>query len=105
MKRHLVLVVAFLSCATCFETQGAPSAQTATLQKLSADFWNWRARTAPFTGDDVNRIERPGGTRDWSAAAIAQRQTQLADFETKWKALDTTGWTIPDQADYRLLGS
>jgi uncharacterized protein (DUF885 family) len=85
--------------------QAAPSAQTATLQKLSTDFWAWRARTAPFTDDDVNRIERPGGVRDWSVTALAQRRTQLADFEAKWKALDTTGWTIPDQVDYRLLGS
>jgi uncharacterized protein (DUF885 family) len=105
MKRSFALIIALLSCLPFFSTPAAPSAQTATLQKLSADFWSWRARTAPFTGDDVNRIDRPGGTRDWSAAAIAQRKTQLAEFETKWKALDATGWTVPDQVDYRLLGS
>src|SRR4051812_2808711 len=97
MQRSLHLLIAFFSLLPLSITQAAPSAQTATLQKLSADFWVWRARVAPFTSDDVNRIERPGGTRDWSAASIAQRKTQLAEFETKWKALDTTGWTIPDQ--------
>jgi len=30
------------------------------LEKLGEDFWNWRAKYAPFTGDDVSRIERPG---------------------------------------------
>ena len=36
------------------------------LEKLADDFWNWRAKYAPFTGDDVNRIERPGGIRERS---------------------------------------
>ncbi len=42
------------------------------LDKLSDDFWAWRAKYAPFTGDDVNRMERPGGKRDWSRAGNAR---------------------------------
>ncbi len=103
MKSFFAAAVALIALSAT--VHAAPSAQTATLQKLSADFWTWRARTAPFSGDDVNRIERPGGIRDWSATAVTQRQTQLSEFEAKWKALDTTGWTIPDQVDYRLMGS
>jgi hypothetical protein len=103
MKSSAALTIALFALTSL--SQAAPSAQTATLQKLGGEFWTWRARTAPFTDDDVNRIERPGGTRDWSAPAIAQRRTQLSEFETKWKNLDTTGWTVPDQVDYRLIGS
>ncbi len=33
------------------------------LENLAQDFWTWRAQYAPFTSDDVNRIERPGGRR------------------------------------------
>lgn len=54
------------------------------LQKLAQDFWTWRAQYAPFTGDDVNRIERPGGTRDWSSAAIEERRADLGEFEALW---------------------
>jgi hypothetical protein len=75
------------------------------LQKFGADFWQWRARFAPFSGDDVNRIERPGGTRDWSGSAIAKRRTDLEEFEKRWKKIDATGWPIPQQIDYRLIGS
>jgi uncharacterized protein (DUF885 family) len=75
------------------------------LEKLADDFWNWRAKYAPFTGDDVNRIERPGGMRDWSRAAIDSRRKELAEFEARWRKIDASGWPIPNQVDYRLIGS
>src|SRR6266481_10074898 len=75
------------------------------LEKLANDFWTWRAKYAPFTGDDVNRIERPGGTRDWSRASINKQQQDLAEFEARWKKLDPTQSPVPQQVDYRLTGS
>jgi uncharacterized protein (DUF885 family) len=81
------------------------SAETASLDKLANDFWAWRAKYAPFTGDDVNRIERPGGMRDWSRAAMDARDRQLRVFEERYGTIDITGWPIPRQVDYRLIGS
>ena len=83
----------------------AENARTEPLETLANDFWDWRAKHAPFTGDDVNRIERPGGTRDWSRAAIDSRRRELAEFEGRWKKIEATGWPIPKQVDYRLIGS
>ncbi len=79
--------------------------QTDLLDKLSDDFWTWRAKYAPFNGDDVPRIERPGGMRDWSRAAIEKRRKDLTDFESRWKKIDAKGWPVPKQVDYRLIGS
>ena len=79
--------------------------QADSLDKLADDFWVWRAKYAPFTGDDVNRIERPGGTRDWSRAQIDNQRKDLAEFEARWKKIDASGWPIPKQVDYRLVGS
>jgi len=84
---------------------GNASAAPASLDKLANDFWAWRAKYAPFTGDDVNRIERPGGTRDWSGASIDKQRKDLAEFEARWKKLDASSWSIPHQVDYRLIGS
>src|SRR6266850_3823211 len=81
------------------------SAATESLDKLANDFWAWRAKYAPFTGDDVNRTERPGGTRDWSRASIDKQQKDLAEFEARWKKTDASAWPIPQQVDYRLIGS
>jgi uncharacterized protein (DUF885 family) len=84
---------------------GNAPAATESLDKLANDFWAWRAQYAPFTGDDVNRIERPRGTRDWSRASIDKQRKDLADFEARWKRIDATGWPILKQVDYRLIGS
>ena len=75
------------------------------LDKLVADFWTWRARYAPFTGDDVNRIERPGGLRDWSRAKVDNQRKELDEFEARWKEIDSHTWPIARQVDYRLIGS
>ncbi|HEY5767015.1 MAG TPA: hypothetical protein VIS53_04195, partial [Candidatus Udaeobacter sp.] len=58
-------------------------AQADSLEKLTDDFWAWRAKHAPFTADDVNRIERPGGIRDWSPASIDRRRKDLTGFEAR----------------------
>ena len=81
------------------------SAETESLDKLANNFWAWRAKYAPFTGDDVNRIERPGGVREWSRSSIDNQRKDLADFEARWKKLDASTWPIPQQVDYRLIGS
>ena len=79
--------------------------QTDSFDKLAADFWDWRVRYAPFTGDDVNRIERPGGMRDWSRARIDSQRKELGEFEGRWKKIDSHTWPIARQVDYRLIGS
>src|SRR6266699_1608806 len=93
--------------AVCLLTMllGNASAATESLDKLAGDFWAWRAKYAPFTGDDVNRIERLGGVRDWSVAAMDKQRKDLAEFEARWKKIDVKGWPVPKQVDYRLVGS
>jgi len=99
----LISVVLVLSCA-CSQ-KPAQNPETEALDKLAGDFWTWRAKYAPFTDDDVNRIERPGGVRDWSAAAIDNQRKDLAEFEARWKKIDIKGWPVPKQVDYKLIGS
>ena len=63
--------------AICSENVSAAES----LGKLADDFWTWRSRYAPFTGDDVNRLERLGGMRDWSRASIEQRRKDLPNLK------------------------
>src|SRR5437016_4876743 len=96
-----ISIVLMLSCA-CSQ-KPAQNPETEALDKLAGDFWTWRAKYAPFTGDDVNRIEHPGGTRDWSAAAIDKQRKDLAEFAARWKKIDVKGWPVPKQVDYKLI--
>jgi uncharacterized protein (DUF885 family) len=79
--------------------------QTDALDRLAADFWTWRAKYAPFNGDDVPRMERPGGIREWSRASIDKRREDLADFKSRWRKIDISSSPIPKQVDYKLIGS
>jgi uncharacterized protein (DUF885 family) len=108
--RAVPLVVLVLSFIFASLTQPLPaddktSSGPASLRKLSEDFWKWRARFQPFTNDDIPRIDRPSGSRDWSAASVAEQRATLAVFEKRWKDIDLAGWGVPDQVDYRLIGS
>ena len=83
-------------------------AQTASdsIRKLGDDFWTWRARFGPYTSDDINRMERPRGlVRDWSGTAVAEQRKELSAFADRWKKLADPNAPIPEQVDYRLLGS
>jgi hypothetical protein len=103
MNRFVLFAASLLFAATGFcQATAAPDDP---LQKLSADFWTWRAQYAPFSGDDVNRMERPGGKRDWSAASMGRRHADLVKFEARWKEIDPRNWPVPRQVDYRLIGS
>jgi uncharacterized protein (DUF885 family) len=84
---------------------GSTVPTTESFDKLARDFWTWRAKYAPFTGDDVNRIERPGGIRDWSQASVERRRKDLGEFEARWRKMDSHNWPIPQQVDYKLIGS
>jgi uncharacterized protein (DUF885 family) len=86
-------------------TMSLHAQDTSALEKLADDFWSWRAKFAPFNGDDVPRMERPGGTRDWSQASIDKRRKDLAEFEARWRKIDINNSPIPRQVDYKLIGS
>ena len=96
MRKFLVLFLLLLPRGICGQTPSAIPTED-TLDKLASDFWSWRAKYAPFTGDDVNRLERPGGVRDWSAAAIDKRSRDLKDFDARYQKIDASGWPVPQQ--------
>lgn len=81
-------------------------APRAAVDSLSAEFWRWRARQQPISSDDIPRIDRdPEWTPDWSPRRVAGDVAALRRFQQRWRAIDTTGWSVPRQVDYRLTGS
>jgi hypothetical protein len=75
-------------------------------EKLASDFWSWRARYGQYTGDDVTRMERPGGVvRDWSAASVEEQRKELATFDERWRKLNDSAVPVQKQVDHLLIGS
>jgi len=83
----------------------AVALESPSLESLSNDFWQWRSRYQPFSQDDIPRIERSSGPRDWSSASIARQKATLEAFEKRWRLIDSKDWSVAQQVDYRLLGS
>ncbi|MEP6603152.1 MAG: DUF885 family protein [Spartobacteria bacterium] len=97
MKKSLFAVI--------FISLGLLTVRADSLEQLADDFWKWRAQYAPFTGDDVNRMERPNGMRDWSRAAMDTRAQQFRAFEERYRKIDIDKWEIPKKVDHQLIGS
>ena len=81
------LAVAVLLLALALPAAAADDDKT-----LSADLWRWRAIEAPFSADDILRIERPDGFLvDWSAAAVARHLHTLETFGFEWDGEEAYG--------------
>jgi len=101
MRLPVLIAASALAVTTAVAQPAAESDQ-----KLSSEFWAWRAQTAQYTGDDVTRMERPlGVVRDWSAAGVARQLADLTRFEERWGRQDDPSAEVTQQVDHRLIGS
>jgi Bacterial protein of unknown function (DUF885) len=97
-----VLLAFMFSLPACGQRRQVDEA----FQNYSSRFWQWRAETQPVSGDDITRIERPDGWNpDWSPSAVDERRQAYRELSAEWEDFDTTGWSVPAQVDYRLVGS
>ena len=71
-----------------------PSAQPATYPQLLALFHEWRAFEEP---------PRVNGAPDYTPATNARRLAGLRTMQDRLRAIDTTGWPIPQQVDHHLV--
>lgn len=89
--RLLTLTVCLLGSP---QNATAWQAQRSTHGDLVALFVEWRGFQHPKLID---------GVPDYSASAMAAQQRELATFQRRLAALDTTGWTIPQQVDVHVV--
>jgi uncharacterized protein (DUF885 family) len=100
IQMRRILVTLLLFPAFSFTQAKADS-----LNQLASDFWKWRVVYRPFTFDDIPRMDRTAGMRDWSEAATAKQRADLSEFERRWGAMRPDAWPIAQRVDYRLMGS
>ncbi len=83
-------ILAFLIALTAPGAQ----AQRANVADLETLFKEWRAFQLP---------KRVSGVYDYRSSAMAAQKTELATYQRRLKAIDTTGWPIPAQVDYHIV--
>jgi uncharacterized protein (DUF885 family) len=69
-------------------------ARAARYEDLTALFTEWREFQKPKLAD---------GAADYSGAAMTEQHRNLAVMQQRLTAIDTTGWTVPQQVDYHIV--
>ena len=95
----LILSLTHISgCAPADEASTGPSGEGVTPgtshQDLVDFYHEWRAFQAPQVVE---------GVPDYSAAAMAAQHRELAQWQARLQAFDTTGWSISEQIDWHLV--
>jgi len=85
----LAIVAVMLGCAP----NDTPT-RTARYEDLTSLFTEWR---------DFQKPKLVDGVADYSTAAMATQQRELANYQRRLAAIDTTGWPISQQIDYHLV--
>ncbi len=87
-----LLAAACLLTPSVLGAQGNPSSRS--YGQLLALFTEWRA---------FEEAPRAGGIPDYSPATNAKRLVSLATLQRKLRAIDTSGWRVPEQVDWHLV--
>lgn len=103
---YLLLLIGLLLPGTGLLAQETDSALNPQLQSLAADFFSWRAKQQPVTGDDIPRVERPSDWLPaWSRENLAVYRAKYQDYLDKLQALDSSAFSRADEVDALLLSS
>lgn len=74
------------------------AAQSRTYAELTTLFAEWRAFEQP-----PQLAGAPVYTPDYTAATSARRLVELPGWQRRLAAIDTTGWSVPEQVDWHLV--
>ena len=100
----LSLLVVLSSPAALSQEPDVQDMELRQFDRLSRSFFDWRRTQQPVMGDDIPRVERPGGwVPDFSPDALAAYRESYRAYMDSLDALDTNSWPIEKQVDARLL--
>ncbi|WP_074225488.1 DUF885 family protein [Algoriphagus halophilus] len=91
-----ILLFTYLTffCSLLFHCHAMAMQPVSSYNELVALFKNWRAFETPPLHE---------GAPDYRKETFEKRQTEFKKIQTQFSQLDTSGWTIPEQVDYRIV--
>ncbi len=90
----LMVGLASQGLVSCSGDASAGPPRSALYEDLASFFVEWRAFQRPTLID---------GVPDYTAGAMAAQQHELAGWQRRLAAIDTAGWTVPQQVDYQVV--
>lgn len=90
----VLIAIASWSLPSCSGRASTDLPRRTHYDDLVSFFAEWRAFQRPKLVD---------GVPDYRAGAMAQQQRELAGWQSRLAAIDTTGWAVPQQVDYQVV--
>jgi len=95
---HFLFVLLSAAITACQPVSGEPTTDdvlvTSSYEDLTTLFADWR---------DFEDPPRYQGAPDYRAVTFEKRQPEFEALRNRLQAMDTSGWTIPQQVDYRIV--
>jgi uncharacterized protein (DUF885 family) len=104
------LLILFLTAFVIFITSSSPTpAQDpktpADLQRLAADYYNWRNQNYPVFSSDAGLHSWDNKLTDYSLSAVLMRRLHVKEVLAKVRAMPAANWSKDDRIDWLLFRS
>ncbi len=104
-----LLILVLISCTIMicsFNPVRAQDPKTpADLQRLAADYYNWRNHNYPVASSDAGLHTWDNKLTDYSLSAVLMRRLQVKETLAKVRAMPTANWSKDDRIDWLLFRS
>jgi uncharacterized protein (DUF885 family) len=104
-----LLTLCLTACALMVVSFNSISAQDpktpADLQRLAADYYNWRNHNYPVASSDAGLHTWDNKLTDYSLSAVLMRRLQVKETLGKLRAMSTANWSKDDRIDWLLFRS
>jgi uncharacterized protein (DUF885 family) len=106
MKLLILLLISCAALLCSFNPVLAQESKTpADLQKLAADYYNWRNQNYPVASSNAGLHTWDNKLTDYSLSAVLMRRLHVKEVLAKVRAMDTSKWGKDDRIDWLLFRS
>lgn len=92
--KNLLFSFLIIYCSSLFNYHLLAMENNSSYSELVSLFKTWRTFETPPLHE---------GAPDYRKETFEKRQTEFKKIQTQFSQLDTTGWSIPEQVDYRIV--
>jgi uncharacterized protein (DUF885 family) len=103
MKTRRILFGIFLFMVSSLSVFAQEPKTPADLQKLAADYYNWRNQNFPVASSDAGLHTWDNKLTDYSLSAVLMRRLHVKEVLGKVRAMDTSKWSKDDRIDWLLF--
>jgi uncharacterized protein (DUF885 family) len=104
MRRVFLFVFVFiLICNAIIPALAQQPKTPQDLQKLAADYYNWRNQNFPVASSDAGLHTWDNRLTDYSLASVLARRLEAKELLAKVDAMSTANWSKDDRIDWMLF--